>query len=76
MTLLFKHLVLQILCIKSPEALTHIGPDIRAYRFKFGEPFAINSYPPFALTDNTIDDFVKFWSKHVKVPPHLIPETP
>lgn len=76
MTFVFKHLVLQILCIKSPEPLTHNVPDLRAFCFKFGEPFAINSFPPFRFSDKTINDFVYRWSKQMKMAPVIPPDTP
>jgi len=70
MTLVFKHLVLQILCIKSPERLTHrLMSDWRAICFQFGEPFAINSFPPFHFNDDTIHSFVERWSKDMQMFP-------
>jgi hypothetical protein len=77
-TLVFKHLVLQMLCIKSPERLSHISMprDFSLFCFQFGETFPINSYPPFCFVDKIIDDFVKRWSKYMKVPTSLMPGTP
>lgn len=56
MSLVFKHLVLQVLCIKSPEPLTHISlpRDFSMFCFQFGETFPISSYPPFNFVDKTI----------------------
>lgn len=76
MTLVFKRLVLQTLCIKSPEPLIHVGmPDMQGHCFQFGEPFAINSFPPFAFGDNAINDFVHRWSKYMQVAPGFPPDT-
>jgi hypothetical protein len=71
MTLVFKHLVLQILCVKSPEPFTPTIPDMRGFCFEFGEPFAINSFPPFVFGDKAINYFVHRWSKFMQMTPVL-----
>jgi hypothetical protein len=74
MTLVFKHLVLQIFCAKSPKPFTAVIPDILGFCFQFGESFAIGSFPPFAFGDEGIEYFVHRWSKHMQVASVLPPD--
>jgi len=66
-TLIFKHLVLQIICVKSAESFVYAMPDLRAYCFKFGEGFTIGYPPPFPFGDSHINDFAERCSKYMLV---------
>jgi hypothetical protein len=59
MTLVFKHLVLQVMCAKSDEPFDFALRDIRTFCFEFGEPFGITFPPPFRFSDKTIEDFAQ-----------------
>jgi hypothetical protein len=59
MTLVFKHLVLQIICAKHDEPFDFALKPIPARCFEIGEPFGITFPPPFRFNDKTIEDFAK-----------------
>ena len=69
-TLLVKHLVLQILCLKRPisHRLTYYMPDFTPAYVQLcrGEP--ITWPPPFRFNDAGIDDFVFRWQRIVLPP--------
>jgi hypothetical protein len=64
-TLVFKHLVLQIRCIKSNEPFDLAEPPPITHAFEIGEPFGITFPPPFRFTDKSIDHFWKVGTNDV-----------